>query len=72
MIPATDRLAVVVVGDDAPAAGALVAELSARGLRAAAFVGDPATERDALTEMLAELFGRRGGSEPAAVDAPGD
>jgi len=63
---------VVVVGDDAPAAGALVAELSARGLRAAAFVADPATERDALTEMLAELFGRRGGSEPAARDAPGD
>jgi len=39
--------------------GALVADLESRGLRAAAFVGDPATERDALTEMVAELFPAR-------------
>jgi hypothetical protein len=28
-------------------------------VRAAAFIGDPATDRDALLEMLSELFGRR-------------
>ena len=46
----------IVVGPDADAVGSLVAELEAQGHRAAAFVGDPATERDALVEMLAELF----------------
>jgi len=39
--------------------GDVVADLVERGVRAAAFVGDPATERDALAEMIAELFPRR-------------
>jgi hypothetical protein len=49
---------VVVVGPDADAVGSLVREVAATGARAAAFVGDPATEAgaDALAEMLAELF----------------
>jgi hypothetical protein len=55
---------VVVVGSDAEAVGALVADLEGRGLRAAAFVGDPAREREALVEMLAELFPGRRGDEP--------
>jgi hypothetical protein len=55
---------VIVVGRDATRVGDVVNDLSGRGLRAAAFVGDPATERDALTEMLAELF--PGGRAPAA------
>ncbi len=49
----------VVVGVDADRVGGLVADLTARGVRAAAFVGDPARERDALVEMLGELFGAR-------------
>lgn len=49
----------VVVGADAAAVGALVGDLQGRGVRTAAFVGDPATERDALVEMLAELFSAR-------------
>jgi hypothetical protein len=48
-----------VIGDDAGEVGALVGDLEARGVRAAAFVGDPATDRDALVEMLAELFPAR-------------
>jgi hypothetical protein len=50
---------VVVLGDDAARVGALVADLEARGLRAGAFVGDPARDRDAVLEMLAELYGER-------------
>jgi hypothetical protein len=50
----------VVIGSDAAAVGELVADLETRGVRAAAFVGDPATEQDALVEMLTELFGARG------------
>ena len=46
----------IVVGGDATAVGELVDDLDRRGVRAAAFVGDPATERDALVEMLSELF----------------
>jgi hypothetical protein len=45
--------------------GAIVADLESRGLRAAAFVGDPSTERDELTEMLAELF-----PAPPSPEAP--
>jgi hypothetical protein len=45
-----------VLGDDAEQVGELVADLTARGVRAVAFVGDPATDREALLEMLAELF----------------
>lgn len=51
------RPAVIVVGDDAQAVGEMLRELQDRGLRAGAFVGDPATDRDALVEMLTELFG---------------
>jgi hypothetical protein len=46
--------------------GATVDDLRASGVRAAGFVGDPSTERDALVEMIAELFPTRpGGPEPA-------
>ena len=58
----TDDPVVVVLGPDATRVGALVADLESRGLRAGAFVGDPATERDALVEMLAELYGERADS----------
>lgn len=47
---------VVVIGGDATRVGEIVLQVQGDGLRAAAFVGDPATERDALVEMLAELF----------------
>ncbi|MBM3670897.1 MAG: hypothetical protein FJW86_01735 [Actinobacteria bacterium] len=50
----------VVIGTDPTRVGEIVADLEARGLRAAAFVGDPAEDTDAVAEMLAELFGRRG------------
>jgi hypothetical protein len=56
------RLATVVIGDDAGAVGRAVVELEARGWRAAGFVGDPARQREALVEMLAELF-----TSPSAV-----
>jgi hypothetical protein len=49
----------VVVGTDADAVGRLLADLEERGVRAAAFVGDPASERDAFVDMLSELFGTR-------------
>ena len=49
----------VVVGEDAHDVGELVADLTSRGVRAAAFIGDPSADRDALVEMLAELFSRR-------------
>ena len=55
----SDDPVVVVIGDDATRVGAVVADLAARGLRAGAFVGDPAAERDALVAMLAELYGTR-------------
>ncbi|HEV2309570.1 MAG TPA: hypothetical protein VGU73_03550 [Acidimicrobiia bacterium] len=55
----SDELVVVVVGPDAARVGDVVADLTARGLRAGAFVGDPSSERDALVEMLAELYGTR-------------
>ncbi len=50
----------VVIGLDSAEVGAGVADLEARGWRVAGFVGDPATQRPALVEivgeMLAELF----------------
>jgi hypothetical protein len=55
----SDEPVVVVIGRDATRVGDVVADLTARGLRAGAFVGDPASERDALVEMLAELYGER-------------
>jgi hypothetical protein len=59
----SDEPVVVVLGRDASRVGALVADLETRGHRVGAFVGDPATERDALVEMLAELYGER--AEPS-------
>lgn len=54
----------IVVGGDATQVGRTVDDLLAQGMRAAGFVGDPSTERDALVEMIAELFPeRRGGHE---------
>jgi hypothetical protein len=58
-----DEPVVVVLGRSAARVGELVADLQARGLRAGAFVGDPARERDAVVEMLAELYGER--AEPS-------
>ncbi len=55
----TDDPVVVVLGADATRVGSLVADLRTRGLRVGAFVGDPAREREALAEMLAELYGER-------------
>jgi hypothetical protein len=55
----SDDPVVVVLGGDATRVGTLVADLQARGLRVGAFIGDPARERDALVEMLAELYGER-------------
>ncbi len=55
----SDDPVVVVMGPDATRVGTVVAELTARGLRAGAFVGDPAAERDALVAMLTELYGAR-------------
>lgn len=51
----TDQV-VVVVGDDGARVAAAVGELERRGARVAAFIGDPATDGDALAEMVAELF----------------
>jgi hypothetical protein len=53
----------IVVGDDAAEVGTVVADLGERGIRAAAFVGDPTAEQQALVEMVSELFGRRGGTD---------
>jgi hypothetical protein len=55
----SDDPVVVVLGGDATRVGTLVADLQARGLRVGAFIGDPAREREALVEMLAELYGER-------------
>jgi hypothetical protein len=51
-----EQLATVVIGADAAVVGKAVAELAARGWRTAGFVGDPSSQRDALVEMIAELF----------------
>ena len=53
----------IVIGADAQRVGEIVADLEGRGVRAAAFLGDPAQDAAALGEMLAELFGRRGDPE---------
>ncbi len=59
----SDEPVVVVLGADAARVGAVAAELQTRGLRTGAFVGDPARDRDAVLEMLAELYGER--ADPA-------
>ena len=53
---AGEGAAVVVVGTDSEATGALVRALVEAGHRGAAFVGDVAGDAAALTEMVAELF----------------
>ena len=58
----SDDPVVVVLGADAGRVGTVVADLQARGLRTGAFVGDPARDRDALVEMLTELYGDRADS----------
>jgi hypothetical protein len=55
----SDDPVVVVLGRDAERVGALVADLQTRGVRTGAFVGDPAHDRDAVVEMLTELYGER-------------
>jgi hypothetical protein len=57
--PRPNAPAAVIVGEDGTEVGKIVADLTARGVRAAAFIGDPAADRDALIEMLTELFSRR-------------
>jgi hypothetical protein len=47
---------VVVVGDDATRAGDAARVLNDAGARAVVFLGDPAQDGAALTEMVAELF----------------
>ena len=51
--------AVIVVGCDATEVGAAVREATARGERAAAFIGSPEDPafRTALDEMVEELYG---------------
>ncbi len=55
----TDEPVAIIVGTDAGSVGTLVAELQARGVRTGAFIGDAEHDRDALVEMIAELYGRR-------------
>jgi hypothetical protein len=59
----TDEPVAIIVGHDAAAVGALVADLRARGVRAGAFIGDAERDRDALVEMITELYGGR--SDPS-------
>jgi NAD(P)-dependent dehydrogenase (short-subunit alcohol dehydrogenase family) len=55
---------VVVVGDDSERVGEAVRVLADAGARAAGFVGDPAADGAALTEMVAELFPEQVGDAP--------
>jgi hypothetical protein len=55
----SDDPVAVIVGRDAKKVGQLVADLHARGVRAGAFVGDAEHDRDALVEMITELYGQR-------------
>lgn len=55
----TDEPVAIIVGQDAGTVGALVADLQARGVRAGAFIGDAERDRDALVEMITELYGGR-------------
>jgi hypothetical protein len=54
-----DEPVAVIVGRDADQVGELVADLQSRGVRAGAFVGDAEQDRDALIEMITELYGTR-------------
>jgi hypothetical protein len=55
----TDEPVAIIVGHDATTVGVLVADLQARGVRAGAFIGDAERDRDALVEMIAELYSGR-------------
>jgi hypothetical protein len=55
----TDEPVAIIVGADAGSVGALVAELRARGVRTGAFIGDAERDRDALFEMINELYAGR-------------
>jgi hypothetical protein len=55
----TDQPVAIIVGHDPGTVGALVADLQARGVRAGAFIGDAARDRDALVEMITELYAER-------------
>ncbi|HSO95337.1 MAG TPA: hypothetical protein VLV81_04790 [Acidimicrobiia bacterium] len=59
----TDEPVAIIVGADAGSVGALVADLQERGVRTGAFIGDAERDRDALVEMITELYGRR--AEPS-------
>lgn len=61
---AAEGATVVVVGSDPVVAGELVRSLVDAGHRAAAFVGDAATDSAALAEMVGELFPDRRANEP--------
>ncbi len=54
-----DEPVAVIIGRDAAKVGEIVADLHARGVRAGAFVGDATRDRDALVEMITELYGER-------------
>jgi hypothetical protein len=54
-----DEPVAVIIGRDPAKVGEVVADLQARGVRAGAFVGDATHDRDALVEMIAELYGER-------------
>ncbi len=54
-----DEPVAVIIGRDAAKVGEVVADLQSRGVRAGAFVGDAAHDRDALVEMITELYGER-------------
>lgn len=53
---AADGAAVLVVGNDASAVGALVASLRAAGARTSGFVGASGVESPEVSEMAAEVF----------------
>jgi hypothetical protein len=55
----TDEPVAIIVGPDAGSVGALVADLQARGVRTGAFIGDAEHDRDALVEMITELYAGR-------------
>jgi hypothetical protein len=55
----TDQPIAIIVGPDPGTVGALVADLQARGVRTGAFIGDAERDRDALVEMITELYGGR-------------
>jgi hypothetical protein len=49
----------VIVGRDAERVSELVADLRSRGVHTGGFIGDAEQDRDALVEMITELYGTR-------------